>query len=272
MNRNLTIGERLKDLRVARGVNLEELAAQTGLSKSALGSYESEDDKDINHRSIVLLARFYGVSTDYLLGLTETKNHSNAALSELHLSDDMIEVLKSGAFNPRLLCELATHPDFAKFLTNAEIYVDGLAAMQIQNLNTYIDVVRAQIMEKYSPGETELYLKTLDAACIAEDDYFCNMADHDLNAILRDLRERHKTDSGSGMETNLATELKREMEEAASIQGSPQEKQVVMLCRKLGIDYENLPPDEFKIFIKTLRRSKLLTSPIKQRGKQRKGK
>lgn len=56
-----------------RGLNLEELAAQTGLSRSALGSYELEDGKDINHRSIVLLAQFYGVSTDYLLGLTETK-------------------------------------------------------------------------------------------------------------------------------------------------------------------------------------------------------
>ena len=107
---------------------------------------------------------------------------------------------------------------------------------------------------------------------ISEDDYFCNMANHDLNAILRDLREQHKTDSGSGMESNLATELKHGLEEAASFQGSPQEKQVVMLCRKLGIDYENLPPDEFRVFIKTLRRSKLLTSPIKQRGKQRKGK
>ena len=47
MNRNLTISERLKDLRVERGLNLEELSAQTGLSKSALGSYEAEDGKDI---------------------------------------------------------------------------------------------------------------------------------------------------------------------------------------------------------------------------------
>lgn len=272
MNRNLTIGERLKDLRVALGLNLEELAAQTGLSKSALSSYETEDEKDINHRSIVLLAMFYGVSADYLLGLTETKNHPNAALSELHLSDDMIKALKSGAFNPRLLCELATHPDFAKFLTNAEIYVDGLATMQIQNLNTYIDIVQAQIIEQYRPGATELYLQTLDAARISENDYFCNMADNALNAILCDLREQHRNDSGSGMEANLASELKQDLEEAASLQGSPQEKQVMMLCRKLGIDYENLPPDEFRIFIKTLRRSKLLTSPIKQRGKQRKSK
>ena len=39
----LSIQERLKDLRVERKLTLEQLAEQTGLSKSALGSYESDD-------------------------------------------------------------------------------------------------------------------------------------------------------------------------------------------------------------------------------------
>ena len=46
MEAKLTILERLKDLRVIdRGLSLEQLAEQTGLSKSALGKYESEDFK-----------------------------------------------------------------------------------------------------------------------------------------------------------------------------------------------------------------------------------
>ena len=63
----LTIQERLKDLRVERGLTLEQLAEQTHLSKSALGSYEAEDFKDISHYALIKLARFYGVTTDYLL-------------------------------------------------------------------------------------------------------------------------------------------------------------------------------------------------------------
>lgn len=39
----LTIQERLKDLRVERGLTLEQLAEQTRLSKSALGSYEADE-------------------------------------------------------------------------------------------------------------------------------------------------------------------------------------------------------------------------------------
>ena len=49
----LSIPERLKDLRVERHLTLEELAEATGLSKSALGSYEADDYKDISPFSIV---------------------------------------------------------------------------------------------------------------------------------------------------------------------------------------------------------------------------
>ena len=83
----LTIQERLKDLRVECGLTLEQLAEQTHLSKSALGSYEADDFKDISHYALIKLAKFYGVTADYLLGLTETKNHSNAGLQDRRLGD-----------------------------------------------------------------------------------------------------------------------------------------------------------------------------------------
>ena len=54
---SLSIQERLKDLRVERGLTLGQLAEQTGLSKSALGSYETEDFKDISHYALIRLAR-----------------------------------------------------------------------------------------------------------------------------------------------------------------------------------------------------------------------
>ena len=44
-----SIQERLWELRKDKGLNLEELSKLTGISKSALGSYEKEDFKEINH-------------------------------------------------------------------------------------------------------------------------------------------------------------------------------------------------------------------------------
>ena len=90
MKEGTTIQERLWDLRKEKGLNLEELAAATGLSKSALGSYEKDELKEISHKSLVELAKFYGVSADYILCLTENRNPPNTELTELHLSDDMV--------------------------------------------------------------------------------------------------------------------------------------------------------------------------------------
>ena len=84
----LSIQERLKDLRVERGLTLEQLAEQTHLSKSALGSYEAEDFKDISHHALIKLAKFYDVTADYLLGLSEIKRHPNADLADLRLSEE----------------------------------------------------------------------------------------------------------------------------------------------------------------------------------------
>lgn len=143
MNVKLTIQEKLKDLRIERHLTLEQLAAETGISKSALGKYESDDFKDISPFSITTLAKYYGVSTDYLLGLTETKNHPNADLQDLHLSDEMIALLKSGSINNRLLSELALHRDFQRFLVDIEIFVDRIADTRIHDMNALLEANRA---------------------------------------------------------------------------------------------------------------------------------
>ena len=66
MNCKLTLQEKLKDLRTERGLSLVELSEKTGISKSALGSYESDDTKNaITVNVIVTLAGFYGVTSAY---------------------------------------------------------------------------------------------------------------------------------------------------------------------------------------------------------------
>ena len=70
----LSIQERLKDLRVEHGLTLEQLAEQPHLSKSALGSYEGGNFKDISHYVLIQLAKFYEVSVDYLQGVQANKH------------------------------------------------------------------------------------------------------------------------------------------------------------------------------------------------------
>ena len=210
--------------------------------------------KDISHTSIVTLSRFYGVSADYLLGLTESKNHPNANLDDLHLSDDMIEILRGGKINARLLCEMAAHKDFVKLLADIEIYVDGIATMQIQNLNSVVDMAWQEVIAKYQPGDVRL----LDVAHIEEDDYFCDRVHNDIDGIIRDIRQAHKSDSTSAPETTAMMDMKTALDEAASFKGSAQEKQLVALLRQLGIDYHKLTVEDFRVMIRVFNKSKLL--------------
>ena len=242
----LSIQERLKDLRVERGLTLEQLAEQTHLSKSALGSYEAEDFKDISHYALIKLAKFYGVTADYLLGLSETKNHPNADLADLRLSDDMIELLKSGRVDNSLLCELAAHPDFPRLMADLEIYVNGVAVKQVQTVNAIVDTMSATIMKQYNPGLTDPQLRQLVAAHI-DDDSFCRyVIQQDINSIALDLREAHRDDFFSVPEDTPLKGLLQAADEVAREDSDPEQASLAFICKRLRLNYKKLSEEEKK--------------------------
>ncbi len=175
MQIKLTIQERLKDLRNGKELTLEQLAEKTGLSKSALGNYESNDFKDISHFAIVKLSKFYGVSTDYLLGLTENKAREGGDIAELHLSDDALETLRTGKFNHRLLSEIITHNGFPRLMTDMEIVVDRIAEMRVKSMNNMLDATRQKVIARYNPDENDLHLRTMELAMQLDEETFLDM-------------------------------------------------------------------------------------------------
>ena len=269
MQVKLTIGERLKDLRVERKLTLEQLAAEVGISKSALGKYESDNGKDISPYSILVLADYYGVSCDYLMGRTETKNHPNTALHELHLGDASIDVLRTGKFNHRLLSELICHKDFQRFMLDAEIYVDRIADMRVNDMNAVLEAVRQMALMKNGGEENDLHLRTLEVAQIREDEYFGSLIADDLKGILRDIREQHRPDTMTADESSLVATVQGQLQDAMNFEGSSEEKQVRSFLATFGIDYDKLTKEQFVSLIEILKLSKYLKSPINQRGKAR---
>lgn len=269
MKVQLTIQEKLKDLRVERGLTLEQLEAEVNISKSTLGSYESNDYKDISHTSLIALAKYYKVSADYLLGFSENRTHENTQLADLHIDDNTVDLLSSGRINNRLLCELINHEDFIKLMADIEIYVDGIASMQIQNLNAMVDISRKNIIEKHQPREDDHYLQTLLSAHINEDEYFSHMVSDDIHAIIRDIREVHKKDNETAPTTTIVDEIKKDLEEVANFKGSDKEKQAILYCKRLGINYKKLSTEEFQSLIQILNKSSLLKSPMNQKKKRK---
>ena len=263
----LSIPERLKDLRVVdKHLTLEQLAAQTGLSKSALGKYETDDYKDISPFAIATLAEFYGVSTDYLMGLSENKNHPNTELQSLHLSDDMIELLSSGKINNRLLCELATHPNFRRLMTDMEIFIDRIADMRVGQMNVLLEAIRQSILSKYAPGEDDLHVRTLELGQIQESDFFCHVLHDDLDSIVRDIREAHLKDKTTADPQPTLEDIKADFEQALQ-QGSNIEIMIHEFCKQMQIPFEKISSEDFSAFLRILSLSKLLKNPNNMRGK-----
>ena len=269
MQVKLTIGERLKDLRVERKLTLEQLSAEVGISKSALGKYEADNGKDISPYSILLLADYYGVSCDYLMGRTETKNHPNTALHELHLSDASIDILRTGKFNHRLLSELICHKDFQRFMLDAEIYVDRIADMRVNDMNAVLEAVRQMALMKNGGEENDLHLRTLEVAQIREDEYFGSLIAGDLKDILRDIRSEHRPDTMTADETSLVATVQGQLQDAMNFEGSSEEKKIRAYLATIGLDYDVLTKEEFVSLIGILKKSKYMKNPISQRGKAR---
>ena len=267
MQVKIDTSERIKDLRVEKHLTLEQLAELTELSSSAIGKYESGEYKDISAFAIAKLADKLGVSTDYLLCRTENKNHPSTDLDALHLSDAAVDVLKDGRFNHRLLSELICHKDFRRLMLDAEIYVDRIADMRIKDMNTILEATRKMILMEHGENSDDLYLHTLQAAQIQEEEYFGHLVANDLNAILSDIREEHKTDALTADDELSVAAVQERLEKAVHFEGSSEEKKARSFLAAFGIDYDRLSKEQFVTLIEILKLSKHMNSPISQRGK-----
>ena len=74
----LTFGERLEDLYRSKGITQSQLANETGIKQSAISEYINGKNGGTVTRSpdcatIIALSKYFSVSADYLLGLTDTK-------------------------------------------------------------------------------------------------------------------------------------------------------------------------------------------------------
>ena len=69
----MSFGSRLKELRIERNSSQKEVADDIGISITAISQYES-DSRFPNEEMLKRLCLYYKISSDYLLGLTDTKH------------------------------------------------------------------------------------------------------------------------------------------------------------------------------------------------------
>lgn len=266
----LTISERLEDLRKKRGLTLEELAEATKISKSALSKYENQDFKDTSPFNVAVLARFYGVTTDYLLGVSNMEKPDDAGIQELRLTNEALSVLKDGGFNCLLLSEVISHKDFRRLMVDMEIFVDHIAQMQVNNLNNSMGIAREIVERQYHPDENELFYRTTEIGQIPADEYVSSVLRDDLTSILNDIRKAHpKRANDEADESPFATieKFQKKIQDVIEAKGTPEEHVAKVYLAALGIDYDKLTRAEFVVLMEILEKSELKENSINRRGR-----
>lgn len=67
----LTMGEKIEDLIKLHNIDASTLALKTGISKATISDMIRDVEKGYDYRYFLKIARYFNVSTDYLLGLTD---------------------------------------------------------------------------------------------------------------------------------------------------------------------------------------------------------
>lgn len=70
---NISVGKKIKELRIAKNITQSELAERVGVTVSAISSYEVSD-RQPSYDVLIKTANLFNVTTDFLLGI-ENKNN-----------------------------------------------------------------------------------------------------------------------------------------------------------------------------------------------------
>lgn len=79
------LGEQIKSLRICRGLNQVEMAQIFGVTKQSVSNWENGNIMP-SIDMLIKIANFFSVSTDYLLGLSESHALNTDGLSELQIA------------------------------------------------------------------------------------------------------------------------------------------------------------------------------------------
>lgn len=82
----MSFGSRLKELRIENNISQKQVANDIGISTTTISQYES-DSRFPNEDMLKRLCLYYKISSDYLLGLTDTKH---SPLSKEEAKEKMI--------------------------------------------------------------------------------------------------------------------------------------------------------------------------------------
>lgn len=154
----LTRGERFKDARIVFNQNgkqtLREVELATGVNKAKIQALEDDNNKrSVGYEDIAALARHYGVTSDYLLSLSDDPSRKPSVIDDLKLSVGAINWLRAIADSPdqsRYTSHFSTLLEMTSFKTLVHSLIDYFSALKAAS-------VCSKILKSINEGNSALY-------------------------------------------------------------------------------------------------------------------
>jgi len=90
----VNLGHRLRALRIQMGLTQLQLSERLWVSKAMISSYEL-DQRTPSYEVLIKIAKFFNVSTDYLLGLDKPDiNYDNLTEQEVKAVSAIVDLLR----------------------------------------------------------------------------------------------------------------------------------------------------------------------------------
>ena len=189
-----TIPERIGDLRSRNKLSQKKLAELIDVAPSQISRIENGETQSISSDILVKLTKAFGVSSDYLLGLTTVSVPKSYDISELGLSEGAVRGLVTGAIDVQILNRLMEHKTFPYMLYLVKAYFDNSIADGIIARNEIIDMATAALGDfvKYNPdskAEVQGSVKLLRSQKLTDHEAEIEKIKSAFTTILRDIKK-----------------------------------------------------------------------------------
>ena len=181
------------NLRKDHDLSQKQLADQLHVTHSQISRIESGETKNPNISIVIDAARFFHVSTDYLLGITQITSPKSYDISELGLSEEAVTKLITRRIDVDILNRLLEHEHFPKLCIMIRNYFDDTIAEGIMARNKVINLVVDQLTDLMTaePSKRKEIIK--DKQFLSSQKLGANEADIEkikiqFMAILRDVK------------------------------------------------------------------------------------
>ena len=137
-----TIQERMQDQIKEKKITQGELAAEIGISESALSRFLSGKTDKIGDDSIIKIADFWGVSTDFILGQTDFPERRNYDIEELGLSFKAAMAMYTREVDTDVVNRILENPQFPAITRMIAQYFKDAIAEALAGQNAMWDTLQ----------------------------------------------------------------------------------------------------------------------------------